>query len=33
MTCQNFAEFEEAMRQKLRREIIAALEKKESSFF
>ena len=33
MTCQNFAEFEEAMRQKLRREIIASLGKKESSFF
>jgi hypothetical protein len=33
MTCQTFAEFEDAMRQKLRREIIAVLDKKESSFF
>ncbi len=33
MTCGDFAEFEEAMRQKLRREIIASRGKKESSFF
>ena len=33
MTCGSFAEFEEAMRQKLRREIIASLGKEESSFF
>ena len=33
MTCQSFAEFEEAMRQKLRREIIASKGKQESFFF